>query len=117
VSRRAKMNMAPMAVASDGALVVNTAQLTTSNSLPAIIKAAESTGLDVFIGVVVPERLRSRVLRDLNDAAADIVGRLGPTLTAPVVEASASDHAAVVEHRGRQGRHGGRPQHRRGPRA
>jgi hypothetical protein len=79
--RRAKMNMAPMAVASDGEIVINAAQLTTSGSLAAIVKVAERTGLAVFIGVVVPEGQQRRVLDVVDDALADVVGRLGPKIT------------------------------------
>ena len=117
MTRHAKMNMTPMAVASDGGVLVNVAQLTTSGALAAIVAVAERTGLDVFVGIVVPERLRSRVLRDLDDAAADIVGRLGPKLTSPVVEASASGHAAAREHRGRREQREERLRPRRGRRA
>ncbi len=117
MSRRATISMAQMAVASDSGVLVNVAQLTTSDSLAAILKLAERTGLHVFVGVVVPERLRKRVLRDVHDALADVVGRLGPKLTSPVVGASASDHAVARGHRGCRGRREERLRPRRGRRA
>jgi hypothetical protein len=115
--RRTKISMAQMAVASDGGVLVNVAQLTTSDSLAAILKLADRTGLDVFVGVVVPGRLRGRVLRDVDDALADVVGRWGPKITSPVGEASASDHAVARGHRGRRGRREERLRPRRGRRA
>jgi hypothetical protein len=118
MSRRPpRVSMAPMAVASDGALAVNAAQLTTSGSLAAIVELAERTGLDVFVGIVVPSRLRGRVLDDVDDALADVVGRLGPKITSPVVEASASGHAVARGHRGRREQREERLRPRRGRRA
>ncbi len=69
-----------MAVASDGTILVNAAQLTMSGTLASVVEVARESGLEMFVGVVVPERLLPRVLRDVDDAAADIVGRLGPAL-------------------------------------
>jgi len=81
MSRRPpRVSTAPMAVASDGGVLVNAAQLTTSDSLAAIVKVAERTGLGVFVGILVPARLQRGVLRDVDDALADVVGRLGPKL-------------------------------------
>jgi hypothetical protein len=110
VSRHAKVSTAPMAIASDGAVLVNAAQLTTSGAIAAIVEVAQSTGLDVFVAVVVPERLRVRVLRDVDDAATDIVGRLGAKLTA-VAASSASGRAAARERRGHRGRRAGGLRH------
>jgi group II intron reverse transcriptase/maturase len=115
VSRRPRISMAPMAVASDGALVVNAAQLATSGSLEAIVEMAKRTGLDVFVGVVVPERLRSRVLRDLDDAAADIVGRLGPKLTGDA-SSSADAPSSAASRRGDRDQHARPRRHQRGRR-
>jgi hypothetical protein len=69
-----------MALASDGSILVNAAQLTTKDDLAAVVECARASGLPVFVGVIVPDRLRKEVLRDLDDAAADIVGRLGARL-------------------------------------
>jgi hypothetical protein len=72
--------MAPMAVASDGTVIVNAIQLGSKTDLAAVVGYARDTGLEVFIGIVVPTRLRGWVLRNLDDALADVGGRLGPKL-------------------------------------
>lgn len=69
-----------MAVTSAGEIVVNANQLGTQADLDAIVEYARASGMPVFMGVVVPPRLRKQVLDDMDDAAADIVGRLGPRL-------------------------------------
>jgi hypothetical protein len=69
-----------MAVASDGSLIVNAGHLSVKDDLAAVVEVAEKTGLPVFVGVAVPVRLRRAVLRDIDDALADVVGRLGPRL-------------------------------------
>jgi hypothetical protein len=69
-----------MAITSDGAIIVNTHQLTNKNSLAAAVEAATKSGLGVFVGVVVPNRLRKSVFLDIDDALSDVVGRLGPRL-------------------------------------
>jgi hypothetical protein len=81
MSRRpTKVNTAPMAVASDGSLIVNAYQLAVGDDLAAVTEVARKSGLLVFVGVVVPERLRRDLMRDLDDAMADVVGRPGPRL-------------------------------------
>jgi hypothetical protein len=81
VSRpRARVVQAPMAVASDGGFMVNAVQLTIGNDLDAVVRVARETGLPVFVGLIVPARLRRRILRDIDDAAADVVGRVGSRL-------------------------------------
>lgn len=72
--------VAPMAIASDGTVLVNAHQLTTKNGLTNMLKCTENAGLEVFVGLAVPARLRSRLRKDLDDAVADVVGRLGPRL-------------------------------------
>lgn len=75
-----KVAMAPLGLASDGSIIVNANQLGTATNLDAVIGYARATGLPVFVGVVVPGELRRRVLGDVDDALADVVGRLGPKL-------------------------------------
>ena len=72
--------MAPMAVASDGALLVNAHALTNKDGLAAAIEIAKKSGLGVFVGVVVPQQMRARLLKNIDDALADVVGRLGSAL-------------------------------------
>lgn len=81
--RRPHLSTAPMAIASDGSAVVNAYQFAREDHLEAVVEAARATGLPVFVGVVVPARLVPRVLRDVDDALADVVGRLGPRLVRP----------------------------------
>jgi hypothetical protein len=116
--RPSKVSTAPMAVASDGALLVNAYQLTaTGDDLATVVEAAKKSGLVVFVGIAVPQHLRGRVLRDLDDGLADIVGRLGPRLIAGNESAfSPSSAARASSSRGRRGRRPPRPRGRpRGP--
>ena len=78
--RRSKVSMAPLAITSAGEIVVNAYQLAMKDELHAAIEVAKLTRLPVFVGVVLPARLHPKILRDVDDAAADIVGRLGPKL-------------------------------------
>jgi hypothetical protein len=75
-----KVSTAPMGVTSAGEILVNAYQLAVGNDLSAAIEAAKASGLPVFVGLVVPSRGRARLLKDVDDAAADVVGRLGPHL-------------------------------------
>jgi hypothetical protein len=70
-----------MAVTSFGEIVVNAHQLAVGKNLAAAVDVARKSGLLVFVGVVVPGRLLPRVLRDVDDALADVVGRWGPRLS------------------------------------
>ncbi len=70
--------MVPMALTSDGTLLLNMAEFQDDLGIDALVHAAKATGLVVFVGVVVPGRFQSRVRRDLDDAARDLAGRLGP---------------------------------------
>lgn len=65
---------------SDASIIVNANQLGTATDLDAVVRYARATGLPVFVGVVVPVGLVPGVLRDVDDALADVVGRLGPRL-------------------------------------
>jgi hypothetical protein len=103
--------MAPMAVTSDGAILVNAYQLSTKDGLAAAIDAARATGLTLFIGVAIPGRLRGHVLHDVDDALADVVGRLGTKLTAKVSVRSSGERAA--RRPGRPARRAPRPRGRR----
>jgi hypothetical protein len=81
-----------MALASDANIVVNAIQLGPGMSLDDVVRYAKATGSPVFVGVAVPARLRKRFVREIDDALADVVGRLGPRLTA-FGRASASSRA------------------------
>lgn len=74
--------MTPVAIASNGAVILNAAY---ALDVDDAVEMIEHVGphAELFIGVVVPERDVAEVLRRLDDAAAEIVGVLGPKLTAP----------------------------------
>jgi hypothetical protein len=72
--------MAPMAVASDGSIMINAVEFSNDLDPEVLAKFAVTTGAAVFVGLVVPPRLIGRLRKDLDDAAADIAGRLGPRL-------------------------------------
>lgn len=78
--RGGKLVDAPMALASDGTLLLNVAHLDGMANVVAAVQRLLDDGHQVFVGVAVPARLRRELLRDVEDAAADVVGRLGPRL-------------------------------------
>jgi hypothetical protein len=61
-------------LASDGSVLINAHALTIKEGLAAVIEVAKASGLGVFVGIVVPARLRKSVLHDVEDALADVVG-------------------------------------------
>jgi hypothetical protein len=96
VSRRpsSKVCMAPMAVASDGSLLISVAEFQADTSIATLVRVAAATGLPIFVGVVVPHRFRARLAKDIDDAAADIAGRIGGTLTSGRASPSGPSSAA-----------------------
>jgi hypothetical protein len=102
-----------MALTSAGDILINAVEFVNQTSVDAVVKYAKGSGLEVFIGVLVPPKLRKQFTRDIDDAAADVAGRIGGKLTASVA-ASASVREAVGEDSARRGPHGG---HRRHPRS
>jgi hypothetical protein len=72
-----------MAVSSAGELLVNAFQLSTSDDLEAAVEVAKASGLRVFVGVAVPLKRMRAVMKDIDNAAADIVGRHGAELVTP----------------------------------
>ena len=62
---------------------MNAQQLGVTNDLDAVVEVAKASGLPMFVGVVVPRKLMRTVLRDVDNATADIVGRLGARLLRP----------------------------------
>lgn len=105
---------APMALASDGALILNAAEFTVEGSITAIVGIAGKVGLPIFIGVVLPVRLRKRLLRDIDNAAADLGGRWGGQLTR--VHGSAFDPSSEARALRSRGRRAPQARHPRGPR-
>jgi hypothetical protein len=75
--RRIEVSTAPMAITSDGTLLVNAARLTTGDGFEEAIKAAAATGRPVFVGVGLDPKTAGRALERLDDAVAEIAGRIG----------------------------------------
>jgi hypothetical protein len=72
--------MAPVALTSAGEIVMNAAEFQNDTSPLGLLRYAENSGLVVFVGVVVPADHVKTIMRDVDDAAADITGRCGPML-------------------------------------
>lgn len=72
---RSRISTAPLAVASDGAILVNAAEFALVTSFDDVVKNAKASGLPVFVGVVVAAR--NNVMKAIEDAAADVAGRVG----------------------------------------
>ena len=73
-----------MAVTSSGDIVVNGIHLGVDDDLDAIVAYVKATGLPVFVGVVVPKGLHRKFVRELDDMAADVVGRFVRQVTGDV---------------------------------
>lgn len=118
-SRKPRVIDASLAFASDGSILVNALQLGSGMTLNEIIGYAKASGLPIFIGVVVPPRLRERFVREFDDATADVVGRLGPRLSPDASRASASSPSSGAPASARPDRPQGPaprpPGRRRGP--
>ncbi len=72
----ARSSRAPLAIASDGTVLVNALSWTTDNDLDAVIDAAKAAGGALFIGVAMRPRQVRQALKALDDAGAEIAGRL-----------------------------------------
>ena len=100
---------APTALASDGSLMVNVTHLLNDDPLVALRQLLKD-GHQLFVGVVVPGELRGRLLKEVDDSLADVVGRVGVKLT----EASArSSGPPASKSRGRPGPPAAHPRGRR----
>jgi hypothetical protein len=79
--RSTTLNDAPVAVLSDAAVAFNISHLFEKpENLGAFVQGLVDAGDELFIGVVVPRRIRQEVLADLDDALAEAVARLGAEL-------------------------------------
>jgi len=106
--------MAPMALASDGSLLLNIAEFQDETSPDALLRAAQATGLVVFVGVIVPANRRKTLLHYLDDAVAEVAGRIGAKLTAESASASSpSSGAPGPAHQDPRGRRAPHPRGRR----
>ncbi len=68
---------APLALASDGTILVNVAQLVTEDDLEAVIDAAKKHQGPIFIGVPLTKAETKSALARMDDAAAEIAARIG----------------------------------------
>lgn len=64
---------APMAVASDGSLLISASHALGMDDLRELLAAIPKDAA-VFVGVVVPRQYQRQVLRRIDDAAAEIAG-------------------------------------------
>src|SRR5580704_14460426 len=112
MSPRQKVCLAPMALTSGGDVIISAAQFTAETTLDAVVGYAKRLGLPIFVGVVVPEvLLQKNMLKDIDDAAADIAGRLGGRISAKV-----SARSSGAQGRARRGQSGRPARHPRGRR-
>ena len=81
MTTRKKPNVsdAPMAIASNGMVLVNLTHLENGDVLEAARKHLDE-GHQVFVGVVVPRHLRASLAKDFEDAASDLTCRIGGRL-------------------------------------
>ena len=79
--RRPRVVQAPMAVTSDGTIIVNAVQLGLGETSPDVMIAnARATGLPIFVGVAIPKNMKMPFAQEFDNAVADVVGRLGSRL-------------------------------------
>jgi len=78
--RRGTVLDAPMATTCAGEVLFNVTHLDGMNDLIASIEKLVPPGQQLFVGVVVPIELRARVVKELDDAVVDVVGRVGTKL-------------------------------------
>ena len=76
--RKPRLVDAPTAWASDGTLLLNITHLVDAGDPVAAVRRLLADGHTLFIGVAVPLRDRQRLAKDVEDALADAVGRMGP---------------------------------------
>ena len=68
---------APMGITSDGRTLMNVTHLIKTTDVREALRVALAEGHEVFVGIAVPAYFAEEIRRDLDDAAAEIVGRLG----------------------------------------
>lgn len=81
VRRTLKILDQPMAVASDGTLLVNITHVVDDTAdVAAAVQQLQAAGHQVWVGIAVPAGLRRELQRDVDEGLADVVGRLGPRI-------------------------------------
>ncbi len=79
--KKPSLSDAPLAITSDGRLVINVTHLDGTTALIAAIERLVPSGIQVFVGLVVPGELHGKLLKELDDSLADVAGRVGVKLT------------------------------------
>lgn len=79
MARRTKLQETPMAIATDGTLILNVAYLLDVDAAEALAEAIKMKRA-IFIGVALEPSEGNKILADLDDGVADTVGRLGPRM-------------------------------------
>ena len=116
MSRGRPTALAPLALTSDGALVLNAAEFQDDTKPETVLRVALATGLKVFIGILVPNGHRAWLARAIDDASADVAGRIGGALIAGQEFASASVPSSAAGARGGRGPRSAQAAHPRGRR-
>ena len=73
----------PMAIASDGTLLINLTHLDSAGDVLRDARRLMRDGHQVFVGVALGPGMRRLVLREVDQVLADVVGRAGPRLSGP----------------------------------
>ena len=77
-TKAGKVIDSPLAVASDGAVVINITHLDLDPLEPGLVARLVEAGHLVLVAIAVPDRLGPELAKNIGDGAADLVGRLGP---------------------------------------
>jgi len=66
-----KIHRAPLALASDGSIIINVHHVTGETNLAALIAQAAERGGTVFIGLLVEDKHRAIIAEAIDDAATE----------------------------------------------
>jgi hypothetical protein len=70
------LDLAPLAVTSDGTLFVNVAKLTTATDLESVVRGAQEDARPVFVGVMMSVREAELVMASLDNAADETAANI-----------------------------------------
>lgn len=116
---RLRSVQAPLALASSGEVLVNASYVLGTDDHQEVLERLRASGARIFIGIVVPASLMPKVLRQVDDAAAEIAATTQLSGLVAELSASASGQSSAVPASGSRGRSQGqapRPRdRRRGP--
>ena len=71
-----RLELAPLAVTSDGTLFVNVAKLTTATDLESVVRAAQEDKRAVFVGVMLSPREAEFAMARLDSAVDETAARV-----------------------------------------